>query len=85
MFTYYFKNFVKKYQFRYFFTRTIPKYKDKSTNFYGIKIIYQEILQIDNNSSQEQIREAYLKLAKLFHPDLNKDAGASDKFKTITL
>jgi molecular chaperone DnaJ len=44
-----------------------------------------EILGIERGCSQEEVREAYLKLAKVYHPDLNNDAGASDKFKMITL
>lgn len=32
---------------------------------------YYEILGIDENASQEDIQEAYRKLAKKFHPDLN--------------
>jgi molecular chaperone DnaJ len=33
----------------------------------------------------EQISEAYLKLAKQYHPEINKDPGSDDKFKSITV
>jgi molecular chaperone DnaJ len=44
---------------------------------------YYKILGVDKNASKEEIKRAYKKLAKKHHPDLNKDAGASEKFKEI--
>jgi molecular chaperone DnaJ len=45
---------------------------------------YYQILGVDRNSSKEEIKKAYKRLAKKYHPDLNKsDPGASDKFKEI--
>lgn len=40
-------------------------------------------LGVDRNADHETIRKAYKKLARKFHPDVNKDAGAEDKFKEI--
>jgi molecular chaperone DnaJ len=40
---------------------------------------------VERNCTNEEIRAAYLKLAKQYHPDVNKDLGSEDKFKTLTL
>lgn len=45
---------------------------------------YYELLGIDKNSSEEEIKLAYRRLAKKFHPDLNKsDPQAKEKFIEI--
>ena len=42
---------------------------------------YYEILRIEKDSSEEEIRIAYRRLAKLYHPDLNQgDPNAKEKF-----
>jgi curved DNA-binding protein len=45
---------------------------------------YYEILGVPRDASQEEIRAAYRKLAREYHPDLNKDPGAEDRFKEIS-
>ena len=42
---------------------------------------YYNILGVERNASQDEIKKAYRKLAMKYHPDRNKDAGAEDKFK----
>ena len=42
-----------------------------------------EVLGVDKNSDQKTIKSAYKKLAKKYHPDLNKEPGAEDKFKEV--
>lgn len=44
---------------------------------------YYKILGVSKNASHDEIKSAYKKLAKQFHPDINKAHDASDKFKEI--
>ncbi len=44
---------------------------------------YYEILGIPRTSSAEDIKKTYRKLARKYHPDLNKSAGAEARFKEI--
>lgn len=44
---------------------------------------YYDILGVGKDASKEEIKRAYKKLAKKYHPDLNKEQEAADKFKEI--
>ncbi len=44
---------------------------------------YYQTLGVDKNASQKDIKTAYRKLARKYHPDVNKEAGAEAKFKEI--
>jgi len=44
---------------------------------------YYATLGIAKHASQEEIQRAYRKLARKYHPDINKTSGAEDKFKDI--
>jgi len=42
-----------------------------------------DTLDISSDASAEEIKKAYRRLARKYHPDINKDAGAEEKFKEI--
>ncbi len=44
---------------------------------------YYEVLGINRNATEEQIKTAFRKLAFKYHPDRNRDDGAEEKFKEI--
>lgn len=44
---------------------------------------YYEVLGIDKGASKDEIKKAYRKLARKYHPDVNKEAGAADQFKEV--
>ncbi len=45
---------------------------------------FYEILGVRRNASPDDIRSAYRKLARRYHPDVNKASDAADRFKRIS-
>ncbi|MBI4761417.1 MAG: molecular chaperone DnaJ [Chloroflexota bacterium] len=44
---------------------------------------YYDVLGVGRNASDDEIKAAFRKLARQYHPDVNKDPGAEEKFKEI--
>ena len=44
---------------------------------------YYTILGLSKNATKDEIQRAYRKLARKYHPDVNKDKSVEDKFKLI--
>ncbi len=44
---------------------------------------YYEVLGVPRDADQDAIRRAYRKLARKYHPDLNSDSDAEERFKEL--
>lgn len=44
---------------------------------------YYETLGVSKSASEQEIKSAFRKLARKYHPDVNKESNASEKFKDI--
>ncbi len=44
---------------------------------------YYEVLGLQKGASDDEIKKAYRQMAKKYHPDINKEPGAEEKFKEI--
>ncbi|XP_078442937.1 chaperone protein dnaJ A7A, chloroplastic-like isoform X2 [Wolffia australiana] len=45
---------------------------------------YYSVLGVSKTASKSEIKTAYRKLARSYHPDVNKEPGAEEKFKEIS-
>jgi len=46
-------------------------------------LFFSEILCLKTDCAEKDIKQAYFKLAKKFHPDLNPSQDARDKFDKV--
>lgn len=44
---------------------------------------YYKTLGVERSASADELKKAYRKLARKYHPDVNQDAGAEEQFKKI--
>ena len=44
---------------------------------------YYKVLGVNRNDDQDTLQKAFRKLARKYHPDVNKDPGAEAKFKEL--
>src|SRR3989440_8934066 len=45
---------------------------------------YYKILGVERNAAEEDIKKAYRKLARKYHPDVSKEANAKEKFQEVS-
>ena len=45
---------------------------------------YYEVLGVDKNADEKEIKKAYRKLAMKYHPDVSEEEGSEEKFKEIS-
>ena len=44
---------------------------------------YYDVLGVNKNATDAEIKSSFRKLAKKYHPDLNKEPDAAEKFKEV--
>ena len=44
---------------------------------------YYDALGVPRTASADELQRAYRKLARQYHPDVNRDPGAEERFKEI--
>ena len=45
---------------------------------------YYKVLGLERDATQDEVKRAYRKLARTYHPDINKEPGAEARFKEIS-
>src|SRR3981081_2848978 len=45
---------------------------------------FYEVLGVPRTANQKEIQRSYRKLARTYHPDVNKDPAAEERFKEVS-
>lgn len=86
-------NTIPKYNFnnniikKHFFKKTnclLQKQKDFYSKYLKLIYFFLETLGVPKTADQNEIKKAYFKLAKEWHPDVNKSANAKEKFSELS-
>jgi len=49
-----------------------------------VKRDYYEVLEVSRTVTKEELKKQYRRLARQYHPDVNPDPGAAERFKEIS-
>jgi len=64
--------------------RQTRQFRTSNRSLNNAKRSFYEVLDVKNNCDEKEIKQAFFKMAKKYHPDANPDdPGANDKFSEI--
>lgn len=75
-------DFLKKFTQKQKIHKKFTKIKDKRKSKQMANSLY-ETLGVEKGTNADEIKKAYRRLARKYHPDINKEKGAEEKFKEI--
>ena len=50
----------------------------------AVKRDYYEVLEVSRTVTKEELKKQYRRLARQYHPDVNPDPAASERFKAVS-
>jgi curved DNA-binding protein CbpA len=77
------KLYKNKTSFSIYKIQTKTFFKKSNQLLHNRSYMY-ELLGVEKDCTNEQIKEAFIRLARQYHPENNKDAGAIDMFRSLT-